>query len=130
MNLQKVISSKKPIESILNSLLSIKAALGKSCQKLCIFVTSKLLQKVVLAKAKANFSRNYKLMAVDNSPVLGVYLDEHEYAAPIFSKLSDCNYAMLTPRNITIPIFNDENALQFIVQVTQEAQLKSIEPVK
>ena len=43
MNLQKVISSKKPMESILGSLLSIKSALGKSCQKLCVFVVSILL---------------------------------------------------------------------------------------
>jgi hypothetical protein len=42
-------------------------------------------------------------------------LDENDYAAPAFNKVSDCNYAMLTARNITIPMYNDENALQFII---------------
>ena len=55
-------------------------------------------------------------MPLDSNTMVGVYLSEEEYGAPVFQTENQAQKLMLTPYTINIPIFNKDKRFLFIVQ--------------
>lgn len=61
----KIMNSKKPFDSILAILATVKAALGKAAQKITLFVIERPIQKMVM-KGNLNKGRYFKSLGIEN----------------------------------------------------------------
>lgn len=75
------INAKKPLDCILGILKTMKIALGKSYQKLTIFIVDKTLQNLIF-KGTERMKKHYRSMPLETNMIVAVYLSEDEYGAP------------------------------------------------
>jgi hypothetical protein len=74
-------------------------------------------------KSKTRYQSNFKdvpCSGLQSGSIIGVFLSEEEFCAPIFSEIESGSQIVFTSKVISVPILNEEDKLMFTIQIETE----------